>query len=194
MLPPDYRSWGPLERAQYLESSIFLSQYLLSSQGDRMAMAHSVESRLPFLDYRVVEFCGRLPSALKLRGLHDKYLLRNVGRRLLPPEVWRRPKRAYRAPIHASLFSRPKADYVCELLSPDRIKASGLFKPSAVAQLVGKLNAGMRVGETDDMALAGILSAQLVHHQFVSDFQLSRPVSEPEDDLKLCTRRLAALQ
>src|SRR5207249_244183 len=67
--PPEFMRWGPLERGQYLESAIFLSQYLLSSQGDRMGMAHSVEGRFPFLDHRLVEFCNRLPSRLKLRGL-----------------------------------------------------------------------------------------------------------------------------
>src|SRR2546429_7300173 len=49
-------------RAQHLEITVFLSQYLLSSQGDRMAMAHSVEGRYPFLDFRMVEFCNRLRS------------------------------------------------------------------------------------------------------------------------------------
>src|SRR5262249_11371733 len=78
--PAGFAGWGPLERGQYLESTIFLSQYLLSSQGDRVAMAHSVEGRYPFLDYRVIEFCNRLPSRLKLRGLTEKYLLRRLAR------------------------------------------------------------------------------------------------------------------
>ena len=187
-LPPLFNSWGPLQRSQYLEARLFLSQYLLSSQGDRMGMAHSVESRMPFLDYRVVEFCNRLPSALKLRGLTEKYLLRQLGRQLLPPEVWQRPKRPYRAPIHRSFFGRPAPDYVRELLSPGALKSVGLFKPAAVSQLVAKVTNGLQLGETDDIALAGILSAQLVHHQFVSHFRPETPLSERDKDIKICAK------
>lgn len=79
MLHPRFKHWDPLARAQFLEIKIFLSQYLLSSQGDRMGMAHSIEGRFPFLDYRLVEFCNRLPPSLKLRGLTEKYILQTTG-------------------------------------------------------------------------------------------------------------------
>ena len=61
-LPEGFDTWDPLAKAQWLETTIFMSGYLLSSQGDRMAMANSVEGRYPFLDYRVIEFCSRLPA------------------------------------------------------------------------------------------------------------------------------------
>jgi asparagine synthase (glutamine-hydrolysing) len=93
LLPEKFSQWGGLERAQYLEITTFLSQYLLSSQGDRMGMANSIEGRYPFLDYRLVEFCNRLPSRLKLRGLREKHLLRRLAERWLPPEIWQRRKR-----------------------------------------------------------------------------------------------------
>ncbi len=189
-LPPVSVQWGHLQRGQYLEAAVFLSQYLLSSQGDRVAMAHSVESRLPFLDFRVVEFCAKLPSALKLRGLTDKYLLRQLGRKILPPEVWQRPKRPYRAPVHKSFFS-PRPDYVGELLSPAQVGAAGYFNPAAVAQLAGKAARGHDLSETDDMALAGILSTQLLHHAFVARPPAARPVSE-RDDIKFCFGGAAA--
>ena len=180
LYPENFDQWHPLSRAQWLESSIFLAQYLLSSQGDRMAMAHSVEGRFPFLDYRVVEFCNRIPAHLKLMGLTEKYLLKKLARKWLPQEIWSRPKRPYRAPIHRSFFNDNTPEYVYELLSPECIKATGLFKPEAVSQLVQKLSAGKRLGETDDMALAGILSSQLVWQQFVNNFKMSPPVSEAE--------------
>jgi len=68
-LPGDFAQWSPLARAQYLEATIFLPGYLMSSQGDRMVMSHSVEGRYPFLDPELIEFCNRLSPRLKLCGL-----------------------------------------------------------------------------------------------------------------------------
>ncbi|HEY4690051.1 MAG TPA: asparagine synthase (glutamine-hydrolyzing) [Anaerolineae bacterium] len=183
--PPEFARWAPLSQAQYLEISLFLSQYLLSSQGDRPGMAHSIEGRFPFLDYRVVEFANRLPPRLKLRGLTEKYLLKQLAREWLPDEIWQRPKRPYRAPIHRSFFNDRTPDYVREILSPEQIGATGLFNAPAVSRLVNKLDRGLPLGETDDMALAGIISAQLVHQLFVSDFRMPPPLSEA-DDVKVC--------
>ena len=188
--PDGFQTWGSLEKAQFLEASIFLSQYLLSSQGDRVAMAHSVEGRYPFLDVRVVEFCNRLPSRLKLRGLTEKYLLRQLAREYLPAEILRRRKRPYRAPIHRSFFNEATPDYVRELLSEESLKASRIFNPVAVGQLAAKLEQGKAVGETDDMALVGILSTQLVHHRFVSNFRADVTLTEL-DDVKVVCRRTA---
>jgi asparagine synthase (glutamine-hydrolysing) len=179
--------WGPLQRGQYLESTVFLPQYLLSSQGDRMAMANSVEARHPFLDYRVVEFCNRLPASLKLRGLRDKYLLRRLGQRYLPQEVWRRPKRPYRAPIHKSFFGTSAPEYVRESLSRKAIQESGFFNPAAVEQLVRKASSGGPMSETDDMAIAGILSTQLVYERFVAHFPKERIPAIDDQRLKFCT-------
>ena len=182
---PRFAKWDYLARAQYLEIQTFLSPYLLSSQGDRMAMAHSVEGRFPFLDRRVIEFCNQLPAKFKLHRLTDKYLLRKLGARWLPEEIWRRRKRPYRAPIYRSFFDQPNLEYVRELLSPAPLQRAGLFKAGAVNQLVRKIEAGRSLGETDDMALVGILSTQLLHHQFISAFNLP-PALANEDGVKVC--------
>lgn len=182
--PDGFERWDPLGQAQYLESSIFLPQYLLSSQGDRVGMAHSVEGRFPFLDYRVVEFCSKLPPEVKLFGLNEKFLLRRLASKWLPDEIWQRRKRPYRAPIHRSFFGPAgPLDYVSELLSAQCLEECGLFNPAAVQQMVQKLAAGKRVGETDDMALAGILSTQLVWRQFVQDFRSHMPPPARPDEL-----------
>ncbi len=183
--PSQFSRWGSLEKAQFLEISVFMSQYLLSSQGDRVAMAHSIEGRYPFLDYRLVEFCNRLPANLKLRGLTEKYLLKQLGRKWLPREIWRRTKRPYRSPIHRSFFNDKTQDYVQELLSPEKIKMTGIFNPGAVSQLVRKAEQGSSLGETGDMALVGIISTQLVHHQFVAGFKKKPPLTE-RDLVKVC--------
>jgi asparagine synthase (glutamine-hydrolysing) len=172
-LPPTFGNWTYLAQAQYLEMVTFLSQYLLSSQGDRMSMAHSVEGRYPFLDHRVVEFCNRLPPELKLRGLTEKWLLKQLGRKLVPTSIWQRPKQPYRAPIHRSFFHKGAPEYVAYLLSEPVLRESGLFDPAAVRRLADKARRGPRLSEVDGMAVVGILSAQLVYHRFIKTFQPS---------------------
>ncbi|MBK7895254.1 MAG: asparagine synthase (glutamine-hydrolyzing) [Candidatus Promineifilaceae bacterium] len=168
-LPAHFGRWSPLAQAQFWEIRIFLAEYLLSSQGDRMAMAHAVEGRFPFLDHNVVEFCNQLPTDFKLRGLNEKFILKQAVRDLLPPEIWQRQKRPYRAPIHRSFFPerRPLA-WVAEMLAPQKIAEVGIFQPQAVEALVKKVVRFGSLGEVDEMALAGILSTQLVHHHFVA--------------------------
>ena len=186
-MPRGFKHWSSLSQAQYLEITTFLSSYLLSSQGDRVAMAHSVEGRYPFLDYRVVEFCNRLPANLKLRGLREKWLLRQLGRKLLPEEIWQRRKRPYRAPIHRSFFNTDDGatDYVQAMLSEEAINEAGLFNPRAVAQLARKAASGANLCEVDDMALAGILSTQLVYNQFVKTFKTRLSSLRPDDRVKV---------
>lgn len=178
--------WNPLARAQYIEVATFMSPYLLSSQGDRMMAAHSVEGRFPFLDHRVVAFCNLLPPHLKIRGLREKYILKKSAQGLLPEPIWQRRKQPYRAPIHPAFFAQP-FDYVEELLSPEAVRAAGYFDPQAVARLVQKCRKGMRVSESEDMALVGILSTQLLHHLFVERFP-PEPIREITPD-RLCLGR-----
>src|SRR5260370_28548591 len=111
-LPTGFKTWAPLARAQYLETVLFLSQYLLSSQGDRMGMAHSVEGRFPFLDFRLVEFCNAIDPRLKLRCLRAKYLLKKPPEPWLPDIIRCAPKPPYRAPAHRRLFTPQTPRYV----------------------------------------------------------------------------------
>ncbi len=133
-------------------------------------MAHSVEGRYPFLDYRVVEFCNRLPARLKLRGLKEKWLLKQLGRKLIPSEIWQRTKRPYRAPIQRSFFPAEQGadfEYVAELLAPEAVGRAEYFNPAAVAKLSKKAAGGAALSEVEEMALVGILSTQLVDHLYV---------------------------
>jgi asparagine synthase (glutamine-hydrolysing) len=189
-VPEGFMGWHPLHRAQYLEITVFLSQYLLSSQGDRVGMANSVEGRFPFLDYRIVEFCNQLPPDLKLRGLTEKFLLKRLARQWLPDEIWMRPKRPYRAPIQKSFFNPSTVEKTKEILSPVAVEAAGLFKPGAVQQLVDKAERGARLSETDDMALVGMLSSQIVYKYFIADYRMPAPLSS-NDNIKVCDRRRA---
>jgi asparagine synthase (glutamine-hydrolysing) len=76
-------------------------------------------------------------------------------------------------------------DYVRELLSEAAVARAGLFDPGAVTRLVRQLEEGRPPGETDEMALAGILSTQLLHQRFIADFAAAEPVSG-RDDLRVC--------
>jgi asparagine synthase (glutamine-hydrolysing) len=174
LLPPEYSSWHPLCQAQFLETAILLPGYILSSQGDRMAMAHSIEARFPFLDYRVAEFASRLPPRWKMKAIQEKHLLKQTFKRLVPPAVIERKKQPYRAPDAQCFFDadsrRTKQEYVDELLSPKRIQADGWFQPDAVSRLVEKARQGKVVGTKDNMALVGILSTQLLTERFIRSF------------------------
>ena len=171
-LPQKFNSWHPLLKAQYTEIQLFLPNYLLSSQGDRMAMANSVEGRYPFLDHRVVEFASRVPPNFKLNGLTEKYVLKHAAKKLLPDELIKRPKQPYRAPISNCFFGEKTAEYVEDMLSEEAIKRTGYFNPQKVSRFVGKCRhqKGHLLSERENMALVGILSTQLLHHQFVRNF------------------------
>lgn len=170
-LPAAFSRWDGFSQAQYLETTFLLPGYILSSQGDRVGMAHSVEARHPFLDYRVVELGARMPPHLKMKVLNEKYILKRAFGRLLPPAVLNRPKQPYRAPDGKSFFAQATPEYVHELLSPERIKADGVFDFASVNRLIDKFNTGRAIGVKDDMALVGILSTQLVIHQFIEKFE-----------------------
>ncbi len=88
--------------------------------------------------------------------------------------------RPFRAPIHKSFFHANTPDYVKQLLSEAGLRAVGLFEPKAVGQLVLKIQHEQPISESDDMALAGILSTQLLHHTFLKAFRAAPPVSNPE--------------
>jgi len=165
-LPPAYGSWDPFNQAEYLEAMYLLPGYILSSQGDRMAMAHSVEGRYPFLDHRVVEFAAKLPPNLKMKVLDQKHLLKQAASGLIPASIQKRYKQPYRAPDGKSFFAS-KCSYVQDMMSPEKIKGNGVFNPGAVAALVAKFESGSVAGVKDDMALVGILSTQIVLEQFV---------------------------
>jgi asparagine synthase (glutamine-hydrolysing) len=161
--------WDGLSKAQYVEAKIFLSQYLLSSQGDRVAMAHSVEGRFPFLDHRVVEFAATIPPRYKLRGLNEKYILKRAVGDLLPPAITARTKQPYRAPISTSFFG-PKAPlWVADVLSEDEIRNAGIFDATSATRLIHKCRTSAQISEGDNMAVVGIISTQLLNRLFRTD-------------------------
>lgn len=167
-------AYTPLAKAQYIESNVFMSGYLLSSQGDRVGMANSVEGRYPFLDHRLAEFCSTLPDQLKISGLDEKYLLKQVVKDVIPTSVLKRPKQAYRAPISQALL-HDKTGFVDNYLSEHKLKEAGFFDALSVEKLMQKLKKGSGDNEVDNMALMGILSTQALNDLYVKNYRYLRP-------------------
>ena len=178
-LPKAFDRWDPLAKAQYLETATLFAGYIISSQGDRMMMAHSVEGRFPFLDAEVIAFCNSLPSSYKLRMLNEKFILKLAARNLVPEQILSRPKQPYRAPDAASFFGPNQAEYVREMFSATALQEAGVFEPAPTMRLFEKCRRIAENGEakalfsnTDNMAFVGILSTQLLYREFVRDFVL----------------------
>ena len=166
--------WHPLCRAQYLEMALFMSGYLLNSQGDRMMMGHSVEGRVPFLDHRVIELAARIPPRFKIRVMEEKYILKRAFADLLPPRIVERPKHPYRAPI-AACFTPGHDSLATHLLGPEALQETGYANARAVSALLQKAGApGPGLGERDEMGIALIASLQLLHHHFVAPLDSGR--------------------
>ncbi len=169
-LPEGYDRWDPFSRAQYLEAEYLLPGYLLSSQADRVAMAHSIEARYPFLDHRVVEFANALPPRLKMKVLREKYILKRAAGGLVPESIRNRAKQPYRSPDSQSFFATGAREYVEAALAPARVARHGIFHAAAVLKLLEKVRRGQAIGIKDNMAFVGILSTQLAIDQFIDHF------------------------
>ena len=165
-LPADFQRWHHLAQAQYLETAYLLPGYILSAQGDRVAMANAVEGRFPFLDHRLVAFASRLPPRLKINGLREKHILREAMHGLLPQAIGDRTKQPYRAPDSQSFVGGEAPAYVEERLSAGEIAEAGYFEPRAVQKLKAKCAGRSFVGFRDNMAFVGVLSTQLLVREF----------------------------
>jgi asparagine synthase (glutamine-hydrolysing) len=169
-LPDGFRRWTPLAQDQYLEVRTLLAGYLLSSQGDRMLMAHSVEGRFPFLDRQVAALAESLPPAYKLKVLDEKHVLKRVAADVVPAEILNRKKQPYRAPDALS-FAGPEAqEWIEAVADPASLAEAGVFAPQAARQVIEKCRARAASGQfsnADNMAVVGILSTQLLFDRFL---------------------------
>ncbi len=104
------------QKAQLIEFETLLSNYLLSSQGDRMSMANSVEGRYPYLGKTFTEKISRIPSKEKALGIKTKSLFRKELHNILPDKIGERPKVAYQAPEARSFFYNNKKSKESERL------------------------------------------------------------------------------
>lgn len=159
--------------AQYLETKTLLGNYLLSSQGDRMAMANSIEGRFPFLDHRVVEMACTIPVKLRMKVLNEKNILKKAMAGRLPERIIARKKQPYMAPDILS-FSGPAGQECIETyMSKQSLESAGLFRTESVVKLLEKCSRNKRQGFRENMAFVGIVSTQIIHKKFIEDFNFN---------------------
>ncbi|HEX8423739.1 MAG TPA: asparagine synthase (glutamine-hydrolyzing) [Pyrinomonadaceae bacterium] len=134
------RSRSPLNRMLYADTKTYLQELLMKQ--DQMSMAASIESRVPFLDHKLVEFTARLPQHLKLRrGWTTKYILRESMKDVLPPAILSRKKMGFPVPVGA-WFRGAYRGIVEEYVLGERAAARNLFAPAYVRDLVARHQAG----------------------------------------------------
>jgi asparagine synthase (glutamine-hydrolysing) len=166
-LPGNYDTFSLLQKNQYLEMRTLLSGYLLSSQGDRMSLAHSVEGRYPFLDHRVVDMLFTMNAEYKLKGFKQKYLLKNTYQNQIPHSIINRPKRPYMAPdLRSFIINGKPTDNAAFFLSEDLLRDYRIFNPKWVQRFLNKFTNGIpdSIGYRDNMIITFILSTQIAKY------------------------------
>jgi asparagine synthase (glutamine-hydrolysing) len=184
-LPTRFFGWSPLNQAAYLEMVTRLSPYVLSSNADRMTMAHGVEGRYPFLDHRLFEFAAALPTGSRLRGLREKEVLRRWATRILPRQITPKQKPSQRAPDAQSFFLPTSPSWIGDHLTTEALRRVGIFSPAAVGGLVRRCCAGLSHTLGENQAMVGVLSTQLWYHQFVESALMVPPLAASEASVVL---------
>ena len=150
-----------LDRLLYADLKTYLVELLMKQ--DQMSMAASIESRVPFLDHKLVEFAASLPPRLKLRGFTTKWILREAVRSIVPPEILSRPKMGF--PVPFGLWMRGHWSGVArDVLLDSRSRQRGIVEPAAVERLIAAHQSGAADGGD---ALWSLLNLELWYRTFI---------------------------
>jgi len=174
--------WDPLNQSLYVGYKVMLAGLLLLGKGDRVAMNSSVETRYPFLDEDVVDFCASIAPEYKLKGMTDKWLLRQVAARTLPPRIANRPKTMFRASMSGTFLRAGRPAWVDQLLSPESLRATGFFDPGMIAAARKSRASFPRITARQlglDMGLTCVISTQLWHHIYCGGGLCDLPTWSP---------------
>lgn len=167
---PDIGRWHPLNQSLYVGYKVHLTGLLLHAKGDRIAMNSSVETRYPFLDDEVIEHCAAVAPEYKLRGMTDKWILRQVAARTLPAQIANRRKTMFEASRGAVFLGPDRPAWVDQLLAPESLAATGYFDAEGVARarrLWERLPKFTARHIALDLGLTCLVSTQLWHHTFL---------------------------
>jgi asparagine synthase (glutamine-hydrolysing) len=157
----------PLNQSLYLWAKSGLPNYILTMLGDRMEMAHSIEGRVPFLDHHVVEVIRSLPVNQKIRGMNEKYVLREAVRDVITDTVYRRQKHPFLSPPATLNPEERLSTFVQDTLRGPVLASIPYFDPKKVVALLDSLHAmdeDSRVA--NDQVLMLVVSACVLHNRF----------------------------
>lgn len=177
------KHWHPLNQSLYVGYKVMLPGLLMLSKGDRIAMHSSVEMRYPYLDEDVIAFSAAIDPAYKIRGLTEKWILRQVAAKTLPPKVANRRKVSFSTKLSSIFLGNQRPSWVDQLLSYESIQKAGYFDPDKVLR--------ERMLQADyprliprqfvlDSVLTTVISTQLWHHLFFGGL-CDLPVWTPEE-------------
>ncbi|GCE25384.1 asparagine synthetase B [Dictyobacter alpinus] len=160
----------------YLDTKIWLPDNLLM-KGDKMTMAASLESRIPMLDYKLIEYAASIPSNAKIKNLKTKYLLKQAFADFLPETILTRKKMGFNVPT-GEWFRHGQRDLISKLLLSDRIRSRGYFNDAYIAQMVQDHLDGKTNYQAQIFTLA---SLELWFRVFIDTPDLEKPEGSVEE-------------
>lgn len=166
-----------LDQLLYVDTKTYLHELLMKQ--DQMSMAASIESRVPFLDHKLVEFTAAMPQRFKLRGLTTKYILRQSMKGILPDAIISRPKMGFPVPL-GTWFRDQFRPVVDEYVLGDRALSRGLFNADFIRRLIAQHQAGHNHAER----IWSLINVEMWMRQFIdgervanTDFEVAETVS-----------------
>jgi asparagine synthase (glutamine-hydrolysing) len=151
-----------LRRILYFDQTSWLPDNLLE-RGDRMTMAASIESRVPFLDHRLAEFVSTLPDELRVRGMKTKWILRESARKLIPERILSRPKVGFRVPVN-EWFRNGMRDYLVDHLKGGGSVTRDYYDRKALDVVLADHIKGRH---NHEKLLWSLLNLEIWHRQYV---------------------------
>ncbi len=148
-----------LDKLLYADTKTYLHELLMKQ--DQMSMAASIESRVPFLDHKLVEFTAKMPTKMKLRGRDTKWILREAMKGILPDEILNRSKMGFPVPI-GNWFRNEYKHIVDEYILGERAISRGIFNADFVREIVAKHNAG----ENHDERIWSLVNFEIWQRRF----------------------------
>jgi asparagine synthase (glutamine-hydrolysing) len=166
-VPGQLKGRDALNQSLYLWGKSVLANYILTMLGDRMEMAHSIEGRVPFLDHHVVECICRQPVNQKIRGMTEKYVLREAVRDVITDTVYRRQKHPFLSPPATLNPEQTFNTYVQDMLRGSVMASIPYFDQKQIVGMLdrlGAMDAGARTAY--DQILMPLVSMCVIHEGF----------------------------